>query len=201
MAHAPDPRLAGLRHTVGLLTGYWVALLAMPFHGFVTELPLVLLLGAAVSGPMYLFLRSSFAARRAADAAHTAEMKAGISPAAEPRKTISPFAVVALGVFLPAMALSLFSIISRVNYACWLGWKCDGVIVEVTRDKPNHAAPMVIVNTAGDTERFVQVDDDFWASAKPGQRLKKDAGSPMAWLDGRKVRMVPRQVGWWNEPK
>jgi hypothetical protein len=184
--------------TALLLPAYWATMYAMPFHGILTEVPLVLMLGLAISGPIYLFLKQGIDAKRDGNAGHTAVLRPEGAPPA--RLKISPLLAVALGVFLPVIAFSLFSIVSRVNYACWLGWKCDGFVVEVTRDKPNHAAPMIIVNTNGTTERFVQVDDAFWARAKPGQRIRKDAGSPMAWLDGQLVRMVPRQVEWRNEP-
>ncbi|MGC4115698.1 MAG: hypothetical protein QM765_14070 [Myxococcales bacterium] len=41
----------------------------------------------------------------------------------------------------------------------------------------------------------------FWDAAKPGLRLVKVAGSPYATLEGAKVRMVPLQASWWNDPE
>jgi hypothetical protein len=71
--------------------------------------------------------------------------------------------------------------------------------VLVTQDRGNHGNTMILVESEGRTDKFSPVDGTFWAQAKPGMRLKKSAGSPRAWLDGRLVRMVPLQVNWWND--
>ncbi len=161
-----------------LLPAYWFALVAAPFHGWITEMLLVVLLGAAMSGPFALFL--------------------GMNTA--PPRTLTPRLAIALGVGLPVMAFTLFSIVTRVNHAWGLGWACDGRILEVTRDHANHGVPLLVVETPSGAARFASVDDALWARARVGQRLTKVAGSPMAALDGVPVRMVPRHLEWWNEP-
>lgn len=178
---------------------YGVAMMAMPFAGIATEIPLVLLATVAASGPVTILFRMNealMAARKAPG--HAAEFRGGT----ETKKAdIGKGALIGFGMFLPVMAITLFSLVSRINYACWLNWKCDGRIVSVTRDGGNHQAPMVLVETGGRTDSFSQVDDAFWAQAKPGMTLTKGTGSPMAWLDGRQVRMVPKQLKWWNDAK
>ncbi|MBI2921476.1 MAG: hypothetical protein HYY18_10380 [Planctomycetes bacterium] len=182
-----------------LVALYLVAMMAMPFAGFLTELPLVLLATVAASGPVTLMIRAneSLKAKREAGG-HVAEFRGDVMKQV---KSVGKGMMFGALLFLPVMAMTLFSLVSRINYACWLGWKCDGRIVSVTRDGSNHQAPMILVETGGRTDSFSQVDDGFWKQAKAGMHLTKKPGSPMATLDGRPVRMVPLQLKWWNDAK
>lgn len=180
---------------------YWLAMKAMPFAGFVTELPLALLAAVAVSGPIAILNRTNEeiqAKQKAVKEGHVAEFR----DAAGSRKPGIPLSgVLCLGLFLPTAAITIFSLVSRINYACWLQWECDGRIVLVTSDKGNHGNPMILVETRGQTEKFSPVDGAFWSAAKEGMPLRKSPGSPTALLDGRPVRMVPKQVEFWRDPK
>jgi len=161
--------------------GVYLLMLGMPFVGWAGEALVVFVTGLSVGFPLLAFFR--------------------VGNAMKATKTVPKVAAVAMGVFLPLFPLTLFTLLSRLNEAAWLEWKCDGRIVEVTRAKSNHQAPTIVVEDGSGTVRFEQVDDNFWSVAKPGQRLTKTPGTPTAVLDGVRVRMVPRQVGWWNEPK
>ncbi|MCE9582766.1 MAG: hypothetical protein K8T20_09755, partial [Planctomycetes bacterium] len=132
---------------------------------------------------------------------HAVEFRTDAPVAKTGRPSLNKTGIAAMVLFLPVMAVTMGTLISRLNYASWLKWECDGRIVQVTRDGGNHQAPMLFVETAGKTDHFSQVDPEVWAQAKTGMRLTKAAGSPMAWLDGKKVRMVPLQVKWWNDPR
>lgn len=192
---------------VGVLTpvfaaAFVLAAKAMPFAGIVTEIPLVLLATLGASGPVTLMMRANLKIQAAREAekknGHVVKMKGTPErPAAKPPAE----GVIAMVLFLPVMAATLMTLVTRINYACWLRWECDGRIASVTRHAGNHNSPMILVETDGRTESFDQVDDAMWRQAKPGMTLKKDAGSPRAWLDGRLVRMVPEQMTWWNDPK
>ncbi len=190
---------------VGVLTPVFVAAFvvaakAMPFVGIVSEIPLVVLATIAGSGPVTLLLRANIQleAEKKAREAKNVEFR---SPGTPGLQNLNGHGIAAMVLFLPTMAATMGTLLTRLNYAWWLQWECDGRIVQVTRDAGNHAAPMLFVETDGKTDRFSQVDDRLWAQAKPGMTLKKAAGSPMAWLDGRKVRMVPEQMTFWCDPK
>lgn len=188
--------------TPAFLGIYVLAILAMPFRGVLTELPLVLLATVAASGPVALMHRANekiLAEREAKKAGgHAVEFRGGVKAV---RSTFNLGAVLVLGLLMPTMAITMFTLVSRINYASWLNWSCDGQVLQVTRNRGNHNAPMILVETDGSTESFTQVDGGLWSQAKAGQRLKKVAGSPMAELDGQPVRMVPLQVNWWNDAK
>lgn len=180
---------------------YWVTMKAMPFHGPLTEIPIVLLAAVAGSGPIAIMHRANEelkAKREEAAKGHAAEFKGGAKTS---RSEVTLTGMLFMALFLPTMAITQFSLVSRINYASWLRWSCDGTVVAVTRDKGNHNTPMVLVESDGRTETFSTVDGAFWAQAKPGMHLTKSAGSPMAWLDGKLVRMSPKQVEWWNDAK
>lgn len=194
---------------VGALTpvfvaAFWCAAMAMPFGSVVAEVPLVLLASVAASGPVALMLRGNLemqAAKEKRAEGHAVEFRTDAPVVKTGRQALSKTGIAAMVLFLPVMAITMSTLISRLNYASWLRWECDGRILQVTKDTGNHGAPMLFVETEGKTDRFSQVDTDAWSQAKPGMRLTKAAGSPMAWLDGRKVRMVPLQVKWWNDAK
>ena len=156
---------------------YFVLLLAMPFRGFVTEVVIFLAAGGALVLPMSLFWR--VAGRGKKSVLHQAL-----------------FGFLALALFAAAMSTHL----DRINYAGWLNWSCNGPIVERGRAAGNHNLPTLVVEAGKGRTRFVNVDEQLWNVAQPGQHLAKDSGSPMALLDGRRLRMVPRQLRWWNEP-
>lgn len=191
--------------TVVLVALDAVALMAMPFYGILTELPLVLFAPVAASGVFALLQRGNeriLAGRKAAQEGHAVEFRGAVESATgKLARTLTLDAILALVLFFPTMGVTMFMLVSRLNYACWLRWSCDGQIVQVTRDAGNHSAPMLFVETDGRTEHFSQVDDVLWSQAKVGQHLKKTAGTPWADLDGRPVRMVPLQVKWWNDAR
>lgn len=190
---------------VGVLTpvfvvAFVIAAKAMPFVGIVTEIPLVILATLAGSGPITFMMRANLELQAAKEAkeARKVEFKKEGTPGL---RNLNGHGIAAMVLFLPVMAATMGTLVTRLNYASWLRWECDGRILEVTRDAGNHQAPMLFVETDGKTDRFSQVEPDLWSQAKPGMRLKKAAGSPMAWLDGRKVRMVPEQMTFWCDPK
>ena len=151
---------------------------------------MVLLVGAALSGPLCIFFRMGDALKRRND-----------PDAPAPERAVSFRMLVLAAVLMPIAAVSLLTLLSRINYSCWLNWECHGRIISVTKDAANHGAPMLVVEDAdGRTQSFSQVDEGLWEYAQLGQRLRKEPGTPMARLDGAKVRMVPRQMNWWNEP-
>jgi hypothetical protein len=90
--------------------------------------------------------------------------------------------------------------LSRVDAAAWIAWSCDGPVVEVYRDKNNHAHPTLVVDDRGLRKRFQPVDFGLFNEAKAGQRLYKPSGTSRAMLDGKRVLMAPRQVEWRHEP-
>ena len=87
------------------------------------------------------------------------------------------------------MAITMMTLCARLNYASRLRWSCAGKIVAVTQDRGSHNAPMLFVEADGRTESFSMVDVPCWKQARAGMSLKKAAGSPNAWMDGRLVRM------------
>ncbi len=187
---------------VGVLTPVFVVAFvltakAMPFVGIASEIPLVILATLSGSGPITFMMRGNIELQAAREAKKV-EFKTEGTPG---MRNLNGQVIAAMALFLPVMAVTMGTLVTRLNYASWLRWECDGRILEVTRDAGNHQAPMLFVETDGKTDRFSQVEPELWSQAKPGMRLKKAARSPMAWLDGRKVRMVPEQMKFWNDSK
>jgi hypothetical protein len=158
--------------------GFFFLALGLPFFGIVAELLTIAAASAALVLPMTVFLRTS---------RHGRNMTI--------REGLLAF------LWLPLTAAVLTTLISRVNYARGLSWACDGPIVEVTRAAGNHNLPTLVVQNGVKRARFENVDESLWSQAKPGLRLAKAAGSPSALLDGQRLRMVPRQMRWWSEPR
>ncbi|HEY3448542.1 MAG TPA: hypothetical protein VGK67_19455 [Myxococcales bacterium] len=174
------------------VAGYYVAAMGLPFSGPLSELAVVLLAALAMIGPAAWFFRNG---KTLTEKQRAAKEEKRALPQRD-LLLIAPVMVLALFAF----ATVLGTLTSRINYALWLRWSCDGTVVERTRDKGNHNLPLVMAKCGDQLERFEVVSDGFWDAAQPGQRLVKIAGSPYATLEGAKVRMVPLQVRWWNDP-
>jgi len=169
---------------------YFCAVMGMPFAGLPGELPIILLASVTLAGPGAVFFRIGRGAKAKAAASATAGL---------PRRSNIAMAV-AMGLALPVYPLVLGTLLSRCNYAQWIRWRCDGTIVERSRHKGNHNNPVIEAQCGEARESFEMVDEAFWGSARPGQRLAKVAGSPWATLDGQRLRMVPLQISWWRDP-
>jgi hypothetical protein len=158
---------------------FFVLALGLPFGWYYLTEPLVVVAaGAVLAWPMSAVLRL---------------------PRGDIRK--APAGVVVLfALFLPLAAVTLSTIMDRANYGERLRWACDGPIVERTRAKANHMVPTLVVGGLNDEQRFEMVDEDLWNRAAAGHRLIKRPGTAYAILDGRRMRMVPATVGWWQDP-
>ena len=160
-----------------IYVSYYVVLLGLPFWNVASEALVVLVAGAALVLPMTIFMR------------RTAGQKV------QHLRQVLPF-VLGFFLFVPV----LFTLVSRVTYARRVHWACDGQIVERTRTARNHNAPTLVVQNGDRQVRFEMVDEAFWQVAQPQQRLVKAFGSTTAMLDGQRLRIVPRDLPWRNDP-
>jgi hypothetical protein len=174
-------------HVVGslaALTLYYLLVHLLPFRGLITEGPLVLAAGLAWTGPVAAIhllnqqQRERLAKGEAAKAITWTPARMGL--------------LVAFGLIMPMMAGVMMTLTSRINHALWLDWQFDGTVTAKTRNKGNHNLPVVSI----DGVSYEAVDEGFWDSAAVGQKAVKKAGSSFATLDGQRVRMLQRDLGW-----
>ena len=87
-----------------------------------------------------------------------------------------------------------------VNGYVRIGWQCDGKIADVARSS-NHGAATIVVDSAGKSITLEGVDEEFWKKARRGDHITKSSGSRYAVIDGQKMLIVRRGMGWWNDPE
>lgn len=152
-------------------------LLGMPFAGLLTEAPLALAASVALV-PTMLIVLASF---RSAGKAIWSHM-------------MLPF----LLLLLLVMVMMPWTV--RVHYARRVAWVCDGTIISKYRSS-NHNAPALEIQTPSGPVILDGVDESMWTDATVGDHLIKSRGTINGELNGRTVRVVPRVMPWWNEPK
>ncbi len=181
-SHRP-PLLINLSLGTISLGGYFLLIFGFPFIHVILEIPMVLAATFAAAWPMQIIplLNEKY-------------------PPKNLKGKIPVVGILGMLTLLICIAGIMSTLLSRMNYALWLRWECDGLIIERTNNKSNHNAPVLVVKTDRGNEWFENVDQGLWNACTPGSRLSKVAGSPMALLDGKRVRMVPLQINWWNDP-
>jgi hypothetical protein len=106
------------------------------------------------------------------------------APTATTRQQAAAVAVFALGV-LPAIMFGA----GRIGMEQRLNWRVQGQIVE--KYTCDHGASCLKVrNAAGRVIELRQVAPTFWAEARVGDAIQKDAGCPDALLNGRRLRIL-----------
>ena len=98
------------------------------------------------------------------------------------------------------MAMVLFPWVGRVNTAIKLGWVCDGRVTSKYVSR-NHSARTIEVESASGRQRLEGVAPGLWDRANVGDRLVKADLSVTGTLNGRVVRVVPKQRFFGREPR
>ena len=149
---------------------YGVLLEWIPFTGLLSEALITLAAGGVLSWHVRLAMQS-------------ADLK-------RPDGQTDAGKLLLVGCAFPVLGLTFLTLGSRLDTSEQLSWQCDGSITEVARATGNHNLPFIVANCGGSSERFLAVDEPFFAAAKSGQHIVKIWGSPTATLDGRPLRMV-----------
>jgi hypothetical protein len=170
--------------SVAAMTLYYLLVHLLPFRGPVTELPIVLAAGLAWSGPV--------AAIHLLNQQQRTRLSKGEAPKAITWTPARMGLLIVFGLIMPLMAGVMMTLTSRMNHALWLGWQFDGTVTAKTRNKSNHNLPVISV----DGVTYEAVDEHFWDLAQVGQKAVKKPGSSFATLDGQRVRMLQRDMGW-----
>lgn len=189
--------------TVGVGLGYAIAVLGMPFHEWPGELIVIILATALIIGASSILARIQANVQLIKEEENTPRMTAtrNSSTLTKPGMPLVISELIGLFAVGPAFVLVLFTLPPREDYANRLGWDCrDGVILEKSRDRQEHNAPIVAAMCKSEKKRFTVVDEALWSAAQTGMALDKRPGSPFAMVDALRLRMVPLGLNWWNDP-
>jgi hypothetical protein len=173
LAVIPQVRAIAARHPLAtslvMVVTFTLVIQYLPFHGYLTELPIIVLAALALAPAMSFVL----------------SQKTPVQPGRRNIREVVTFAISFAGLGFVFLGSG-----GRFFHADQLMWECDGNVQQVYRKKGNHNLPAIDVSVHGEVQTFINPADEVFAAAKPGMHLIKKSGTAFATLDGQRVRMV-----------